>query len=79
VKGGALFYQEFLPPETLFYATVLANPVRQRFAATNPAELLNRLQTWLPPYLQIGGDETIGKGLCATRFSIRTEGPTNAH
>ncbi len=30
VKSGALFYEEFLPPETLFYSIVLANEARAK-------------------------------------------------
>jgi CRISPR-associated protein Cmr4 len=53
VKDGALFYEEFLPAETLLYSLVL------RSARGNGVE-------WTPPaFAQIGGDETIGKGLCA--------------
>jgi CRISPR-associated protein Cmr4 len=68
VKSGALFYQEFLPAETLLYAVVLANPSRSRREA-DPAALLEALRRHLPAMLQIGGDETTGKGLCAVRLS----------
>ena len=30
---------------------------------------LAALQRYLPPLLQVGGDETTGKGLCSTRLS----------
>lgn len=52
VKDGALFYEEFLPAETLLYSLVLRSH-RANGAAWTP-----------PPFVQIGGDETIGKGLC---------------
>jgi CRISPR-associated protein Cmr4 len=68
VKDGALFYQEFLPAETLLYAVVLANPPRSRRASVEPAALLERLSGHLPGMLQIGGDETTGKGFCAVRL-----------
>jgi CRISPR-associated protein Cmr4 len=68
VKDGALFYQEFLPPETLFYAVVIANPSRRREGSLSAAGVLQRLGEFLPAYLQIGGDETTGKGYCATRL-----------
>ncbi len=64
VKKGALFYQEFLPPETLFYSVVLANGSRAR----GGGNLLGFLRELLPDTLQIGGDETTGKGLCATQL-----------
>jgi CRISPR-associated protein Cmr4 len=70
VKSGALFYQEFLPAETLFYAVVLASAARTRNGHARPAdELLKRFRNHLPPLLQVGGDETTGKGLCATRLT----------
>lgn len=67
VKDGALFYQEFLPAETLLYAVVLVNPSRSRQQA-EAADLLKQLQGHLPPVLQIGGDETTGKGFCGVRL-----------
>lgn len=58
VARGALFYQELLPPETLLYALVGATGNKQYSAADN-------LQAFVhPSYLQFGGDETTGKGLC---------------
>ncbi len=68
VKSGALFYQEFLPAETLLYAVVLANPSRSKRQA-DAATLLRTLSDHLPPLLQIGGDETTGKGFCSVRLS----------
>ncbi len=69
VKGGALFYQEFLPPETVLYAVVLANASRARTGRGKDAEgVLRFLRGHLPDVLQVGGDETTGKGYCATRL-----------
>jgi CRISPR-associated protein Cmr4 len=68
VKSGALFYQEFLPAETLLYSVVLVNPSRSRRAG-DAAALLNSLRQHLPNILQIGGDETTGKGFCGIQFS----------
>lgn len=65
VKEGHLFYQEFLPAETLFYSLVLAADARDgsgKKAAENLAD-------FAPPQLiQIGGDETTGKGLCELKL-----------
>lgn len=68
VKSGALFYEEFVPPETLFYSVVLASASRREGRTMPAAEVLSFVQRRTPPILQIGGDETIGKGLCAVRF-----------
>lgn len=68
VKQGALFYQEFLPTETLFYAVLLATDSRHQPQQMSAEAVLTYLAAHLPKVLQIGGDETIGKGLCATQF-----------
>ncbi len=44
VKQGALFYQEFLPAETLFYAVVFASASRREGDARPAAEILAYLQ-----------------------------------
>jgi CRISPR-associated protein Cmr4 len=63
-KGTALFYEEFLPAETLFYSMVLASASRRDGHAKGSAEIMSYLRNSLPSLLQIGGNETIGKGLC---------------
>lgn len=68
VRQGALFYQEFLPAETLFYAVVLANPSRREDDATSAATILAYLKESMPQVLQLGGDETTGKGFCFARL-----------
>jgi len=83
VTGGALFYEEFLPTETLMYAVVLANSSRWLDSdsgngavskAMTATEVLNFLTSRLnkEPILQIGANETIGKGLCSVRFESNT-------
>ena len=67
VKSGALFYQEFLPAETLFYAVVLAHASRSRRQA-GAEQVLAEVKRMLPPVLQVGGDETTGKGFCGVRL-----------
>jgi CRISPR-associated protein Cmr4 len=70
VKKGALFYQEFLPPETLFYSLAFAADSRRNGHARRAAEVLAYLKELVQgtPVLQIGGDETTGKGLCLVRL-----------
>lgn len=69
VKAGALFYQEFLPAETLFYSLVLVSAARRRNGHARPADdLLKSFRDYLPSLLQVGGDETTGKGFCAPRL-----------
>jgi CRISPR-associated protein Cmr4 len=75
VREGALFYQECLPPETLFYSLVFANDSRHQGHKKRASEIMDYLRSNLAPVLQVGGDETTGKGLCAVRLS-NTNGGT---
>ena len=62
VADGALFYQEFLPTETVLYSVVLAASSKDEHKYTAKQVLA---EFALPGCLQVGGDETTGKGLCA--------------
>ena len=73
VRQGALFYEEYLPPETLFYSLVLCRDSRRNSHGVNAADILTWLHKRDIDVLQIGGGETIGKGLCGVRFDITTE------
>lgn len=68
VSKGALFYQEFLPTETLFYAVVIANPSRSG-RDWGADRMLDYVRQATPRVLQIGGDETTGRGICAAHFA----------
>jgi len=65
VREGALFYQEFLPAETIFYSLLFAEDSRNPKDPTASEEVLSKITAAIPSLLQIGGDETTGKGLCA--------------
>lgn len=69
VKKGALFYEEFLPPETLLYALVLAQKSRRTKVTETASAMLGIFRDSLPKTVQIGAGETIGKGLCCLRLS----------
>ncbi|MEK7748241.1 MAG: type III-B CRISPR module RAMP protein Cmr4 [Nitrospirota bacterium] len=71
VKNGALFYEEFLPAETLFYSVVFAGPSRRAGHPKTPDEIMTYLGNKMPTVLQIGADETIGKGICAVRLDYK--------
>ncbi|MCC6284464.1 MAG: type III-B CRISPR module RAMP protein Cmr4 [Phycisphaerales bacterium] len=70
VSGGALFYQECLPPEALLYSVLLTDSSRSSRGGTvkTSDDVRKFICNCLPKYLQIGGDETTGKGICATRL-----------
>ncbi|GIW97294.1 MAG: type III-B CRISPR module RAMP protein Cmr4 [Pirellulaceae bacterium] len=63
VSRGALFYQEFLPAETVMYSLLIARPSRDG-SGKSAADVLNYVRNRLPVVLQLGGDETTGKGFC---------------
>lgn len=69
--GGNLFYQENLPADTVLYAAVLAgDDLSGRLAGQGAARDVLRLVTepLSGQRIQLGGDETVGKGICCTRF-----------
>jgi CRISPR-associated protein Cmr4 len=65
VSKGALFNQENIPCETLFYS-VLETVKPRKAGAFPPDEALGDLLKQAT-ILQIGGDETTGHGLCLTK------------
>jgi len=74
VRKGALFYEEYLPAETLFYSLVLCSASRRPDAElSSAADILQWLGKHSPRTLQIGGGETVGKGFCAVRFADPVE------
>lgn len=73
VKPGALWYEESLPPDTLLYVTLHALKARQNGVDKTAAEVLAHVTTELfgqRPYLQLGGNETVGMGWC--KVSVQT-------
>lgn len=56
VSKGALWYEEYLPPETIMYALIGA-----RASSAPDTELASALAAG-NGYLQLGGDETVGLG-----------------
>ncbi|MCE5219637.1 type III-B CRISPR module RAMP protein Cmr4 [bacterium] len=79
VRKGALFNEEFLPPETVLYSVLLVDRDHQtdggKTADDKPAEskganaLLTKTKDWIHGrYLQFGGDASTGKGLCHVSF-----------
>ena len=68
VREGALFYEEYLPAETLFYSLVMCSKSRREGFDKSAAGILAWLCDKSPDFLQIGGGETVGKGFCAVHF-----------
>jgi CRISPR-associated protein Cmr4 len=59
-----LWYEETIPPDTLFYALLIARPGEQHNQAVKTVIQLFEKR----PYLQVGGNETVGQGWCAVSF-----------
>ena len=67
MKTGALWYEETLPPETVLYFALSAHRSRAKDTDIKAEQILNSITQDLfgsSPYLQIGGNETVGMGWC---------------
>ena len=77
VKDGALWYEETLPPETVLYVALQAQSSRRNGSEKTAQQVLHHIQGELlgnKPYLQLGGNETVGMGWCKVSFlSAATE------
>lgn len=76
-QEGALWYEEYLPTDTLLYSQILissrANENNNDSTVTNSLMQLNK------SVIQIGGDETVGKGLAKiTILDLNKNGGMNA-
>jgi len=76
-EDGSLWYEESLPPETLLYVPWIANKSRKavkdenkRYDASGVRDIVVNLFTGenQKPYLQLGGNETVGMGWCAVKM-----------
>lgn len=75
VKNGALWYEETLPPETLLYVCLNVHHARVLDSQLAADEILAAVKDTLfgqHPYLQLGGNETVGMGWC--RVTVLTGG-----
>ncbi len=77
-EGGALRYQEFLPADSVLYSIVhysgrnlgeisnndQQNPLADLVKDMNAEVIKNHVEDTIKDFIQIGGDETLGKGIC---------------
>jgi len=81
VKSGALWTEEYLSQDTILYSIAMASPVRVKideakgiFKADNSdkeaEKVLQFFERGIPEIIQIGGNQTIGKGIA--RIQILT-------
>lgn len=62
-EGGALFNEEFLPSESILYATLVANNEFKETDNKSADEVMEFVENNLPKLFKVGGDQGIGKGL----------------
>lgn len=74
VTGGALWYEETLPPETLLYIGISAADARDGSSLTSE-DVLEELTGMFTekPWFQMGGNETVGMGWCAVKKYAENE------
>src|SRR5579885_238776 len=68
VAGGALWTEEHLPTDTLLYVPMHATSARKQGATLSAAQVLEKIKELDTNYLQLGGDETVGRGLVRIRW-----------
>jgi len=71
VKEGALWTEEHLPTDTVLYAPIYATNSRRNGHNLTGEGILQRVSTLNSKpgsYLQLGGDETVGRGIVRTRW-----------
>lgn len=69
VEKGALWTEEHLPTDTLLYVPLYANKARKKDSKVTEQQILAQVKTLNNKYLQLGGDETVGRGLVRIRLS----------
>lgn len=61
-SDGALRYQELLPSDTFLYS-VVSYSKSERYNK-QASQIQNEIEAVISGYIQIGGDETLGRGIC---------------
>lgn len=79
-RTGALWYEETLPPETVLYVPLVANKSRRKESTMGADAIMQTLTALFSakPWLQLGGNETVGMGWCAVKF-VDKEHPADAN
>jgi len=69
VANGALWFEEFVPPETIFYGNIHAEASRNRNGDSFKAGELLNFVCGQPIHCQVGGNATTGRGLISINFA----------
>lgn len=70
-KNGALRYEELLPSDTLLYIIVHYSRHNSEMQASTIQEFI---ESNIKDFIQIGGDETLGRGICKLNWFTEKEG-----
>ncbi|WP_010478235.1 type III-B CRISPR module RAMP protein Cmr4 [Thermococcus zilligii] len=70
VRKGGLWYEEFLPSDTVLYSVIAVGKPRGG-GLNSVADVERKLTEFFKnnPYLQVGGDETVGKGFVKVKLT----------
>ena len=68
VERGALWTEEHLPTDTLLYVPLYANKARKKDSTKSEQDVLGYVSTLNNKPIQLGGDETVGRGLVRIRL-----------
>jgi CRISPR-associated protein Cmr4 len=72
VATGGLWYEEALPPETVLYGRVIAEPSRGKVQLSAAAQLAKLAEI---RHAQLGGQAGVGRGLCRLGWDRVGPGP----
>ena len=78
VQDGALWYEEYLPSDSILYSLALTTPIFEdinkkgifnlKFQNKEESErVMKFFEDGLPDVIQLGGNATIGKGIVRTK------------
>lgn len=66
---GTLRYTEYLPSETIMYSTLTFDKARMKDTSLNSVQIKNNFSAGFPINIQIGGNETTGKGIVELKLA----------
>jgi len=67
-QAGALRYQELLPSDSLLYSVIYFSKTNKVDNELKAETIKTHLENSLKDFIQIGGDETLGRGICKVNW-----------
>jgi CRISPR-associated protein Cmr4 len=65
-EDGSLRYEELLPSDTLLYSIIYYS--KSADDKLNPEVVCRKVKSVIKDFIQLGGDETLGRGICKVRW-----------